>query len=308
MQSPNKSGLDPRSFPVYAAVVRALVIINPVAGLRRDGRRPSRQELARRVLGAGTDIELTRHAGHAEELARRAAAERYDVVFAWGGDGTINEVARALASTRTALALVPAGSGNGLARALRIPLRPAAALAHALVRPARRIDAGSLGGRFFVNVAGVGLDAEVAAAFGHGTRRGGLRYVSIALQKGVRYRPIEYSIEAGNDRVAARALIVALANSPQYGNGAIVAPRASVDDGLLDMVVVRDRSLAGRLAGVGHLFTRTLHRAPGVLTRQVTRVTIEADVPLRFHVDGEAFQGENRLEGVVHPKVLKIRA
>jgi diacylglycerol kinase (ATP) len=286
-----------------------LVIINPIAGPRRNHGSLARADVARRVLGRDVEIRVTERPGHAEELARQAADERCDVVFAWGGDGTINEVARALAFTDTALALVPAGSGNGLARALGVPLRPAAALAHGVRRPARRIDAGSLGGRFFVNVAGVGLDAEVAARFGRpGARRGTIPYVSIALQAGLRYRPIEYTIHLADDRLTARALIVALANSPQYGNGAIVAPRAALDDGLLDLVVVHDRSLLGRLAAAPHLFTRTLHHLAGVQMRQVTRVTIEANVPLRFHADGDAFEGGPHLEGLVQPGALKIRA
>jgi len=294
----------------YADQVRALVIINPIAG-RRGGRRagPARAELARRVLGARTEVQLTERPGHAEDLARHAAAQLYDVVFAWGGDGTINEVARGVASTGTALAIVPAGSGNGLARALGIPLDPAAALAHGLERPERRIDAGSLAGRFFVNVAGVGLDAEVASRFAsRGARRGPLPYISIAIQAGLRYRALEYVLDLAGDEIRERALIVALANSPQYGNGAIVAASASLDDGLLDVVVVRDRPFVARMAGARHLFTGTLHRAAGVLTRQVTRVVIEADVPLRFHVDGDPVEGGNRLVGVVHPGALKIRA
>ena len=289
--------------------MRALVIINPIAGPRRNRDSVPRADLARRMLGQDADIQITGHAGHAEELARQAAAQRYDVVFAWGGDGTINEVARALASTETALALVPAGSGNGLARALGVPLRPAAAFAHAIDRPPRPIDAGSLGGRFFVNVAGVGFDAEVAARFARrGRRRGPLPYVSIALCAGLRYRPAEYTIHLADERLTVRALIVALANSPQYGNGAIVAPHASVDDGLLDLVIVGDRPLVARLADVRHLFARTLHRAPGVIMRQVRHVTIEASLPLRFHADGDAFEGGTRLEGIVYPGALKIRA
>ncbi len=288
--------------------MQTLVIINPIAG-RHQSTAGARADLARRVLGRHADVALTERAGHAEHLARQAAAEGYEVVFAWGGDGTINEVARGLASSDTALALVPAGSGNGLARSLGVPLRPDAALAHALRCSTRRIDAGSLGGRFFINVAGVGLDAEVAARFGRpGARRGPLPYVSIALQTGFRYRPLQYTIHLGDDRLEARALLIVLANSPQYGNGAIVAPDASVDDGLLDLVVVHDRSIVGRLASAGRLFTRSLHRAPGVVMRRVTRVRIEANVPLRFHADGDAFEGGPHLEGSVQPGALKILA
>ncbi len=303
------SPLDLRWQASYADPVRALVIINPIAGRRHSGRSTSRADLASRVLGPHVEIERTERAGHAEDLARQAAAARYDVVFAWGGDGTINEVARALARTETALAIVPAGSGNGLARALRIPLVPDQALAHAVTRPARCIDAGSLGGRFFVNIAGVGLDAEVAAHFARrGTRRGPLPYVSIAFQTGLRYRPVEYVLDLGDGPVRERALIVAIANSSQYGNGAVVAPAAAVDDGALDVVVVRDRSLAARIMDARRLFTGTLHRAPGVLMHRATRVTIEADSPLHFHVDGDPVEGGHRLEAAVHPGVLKVRA
>jgi YegS/Rv2252/BmrU family lipid kinase len=290
--------------------MRILVIVNPISGRRRRrAERPSRADVARDVLGAGADVQLTEAPGHAEDLARHAAASGYDVVFAWGGDGTINEVARALASTDTALAIVPAGSGNGLARALGIPKDPAAALAYGLARPDRRIDAGSLGGRFFVNIAGVGLDAEVASRFARrGTRRGPLPYISIAIQAGLRYRPLEYTLELDGDLLRERALVVALANSPQYGNGAIVAPNASPDDGLLDVVVMRDRPFLGRMMHARHLFAGTLHRAAGVLTRRVTRVVIEASVPLRFHVDGDPVEGGHRLVGLVHAGALKIRA
>jgi len=288
------------------------VIVNPVSG--RRGRRggEARVALARRILDAcriDAEVVATRAPGHGAELAAALLAAGADLIVAWGGDGTINEVARGLVFTDTALALVPAGSGNGFARALGVPRGAAAALAHALSHPARRIDAGSLGGRFFVNVAGVGLDAEVAARFGRrGTRRGPIPYLSIALQTGMRYRSLEYVIHLPDDRFTARALIVALANSPQYGNGAIVAPNASVDDGLLDLVVVHDRSLVGRFATAGRLFTRSLHRAPGVEMRRVTHVRIEANVPLRFHADGDPFAGGHHLDGAVQPGALTIRA
>ncbi len=285
------------------------MIINPIAGRRRATRGTSRADLARRILGPGVEVARTERAGHAEDLARQAAAAGYDTVFAWGGDGTINEVARALASTDTALAIVPAGSGNGLARSLGIPLAPGRAIEHAVARGARRIDAGSLDGRFFVNVAGVGLDAEVAAHFARrGTRRGPLPYVSLAIRTGLFYRSIDYVLDFGQGPVRERALIVAIANSPQYGNGAIVAPGASLDDGLLDVVIVRDRAIAARVLTARHLFTRTLHRAPGVVIHRAKRIAIEAESRLRFHVDGDPAEGGHRLEARVEPAVLNVRA
>jgi YegS/Rv2252/BmrU family lipid kinase len=305
--------LIPIPGPAYAGAVRVLVLVNPVAGRQAAGRGvETRLSLAREMLssrGVAGEAMATTHAGHAEEMARRAAAEGYDTVFAWGGDGTVNEVARALSFTDTALAVVPAGSGNGLARALHLPLDSRAALACGLDRPARRLDTASLGDRFFLNVAGVGLDAEVAAAFNRpGMARGLLTYVSIGVRAGLTYRARQYTLTVGGDQRHERALIIALANASQYGNGAIVAPDASPDDGLLDLVVIGERGPFGRLRAARRLFNGTLPRAAGVMTRKVEQVIIEADVPLRFHVDGEAAEGGTRLVGLVHAGALKVRA
>ncbi|MGE5358553.1 MAG: diacylglycerol/lipid kinase family protein [Bacteroidales bacterium] len=295
--------------------MRALVIINPIAGrTRRSLDTEGRVELARRVLGGlGVDAEVatTERAGHAEELARRAAADRCDVVFAWGGDGTVNEVARAVAFTTTALAIIPAGSGNGLARALGVPRDPAVAMSRAVGLAGRRIDGGSINGRFFANVCGVGLDAEVAWRFNQrqSRRRGPLPYVGLAIRAGLRYRALDYRLTLDGATEAARALIIAIANSPEYGNGAIVAPGAVADDGLLDVVVVEDRALVGRLLGARRLLAGSIIGAPGVRRRRARRIVIEADAPtLRFHVDGDPAEAEPALVVVVHPAALLIRA
>jgi diacylglycerol kinase (ATP) len=293
----------------------ALVVINPIAGRTRRSLTPDeRSRLAAHVLhghGCTAVVAVTERAGHAEELARQAAADGREIVFAWGGDGTVNEVARALAFTNTALAIIPAGSGNGLARALGVPREPAAAIAHALALPGRRIDGGSIGGRFFANICGVGLDAEVAWRFNRRTagRRGPLPYVSLAVRAAVRYRAVDYTLTLDGVTHRERALIVAVANSPEYGNGAIVAPGAVPDDGLLDVVVVRDRSLVGRALGARRLLTGSILRAPGVLHWQARRIVIETAGPLqRFHVDGDPAEADSTLVVVVHPAALIIRA
>jgi diacylglycerol kinase (ATP) len=295
--------------------MQPLVIINPIAGrTRRSLTAEDRAQLAARVLhahGHMADVVVTERAGHAEQLARQAAADGREMVFAWGGDGTVNEVGRALAFTNTALAIIPAGSGNGLARALGVPHDPATAIAHALAVPCRRIDAGSIGGRFFANICGVGLDAEVAWRFNRRTRgrRGPLPYVSLAFRSAARYRAVDYTLTLDGIIHRERALIVAVANSPEYGNGAIVAPGAVPDDGLLDVVVMRDRSLVGRALGACRLLAGSILRAPGVLHWQARRIVIEADAPAqRFHVDGDPAEADSTLVVVVHPAALTIRA
>jgi YegS/Rv2252/BmrU family lipid kinase len=259
--------------------------------------------------GVEGTVRLTEGPGHALELARAAVDARTAVVCAWGGDGTVNEVARALAGTGTALGVVPAGSGNGLARELGIPWDPAAALGVALGRRERVIDVGDVEGRLFVNLAGIGLDAHVAALFNarHGGRRGFWPYVAIGVREILRYRAREYTIRVGSETWQERALVIICANARQYGGGAVVAPTARPDDGQLDVVTVATRPPLVALRDALHLFRGTLDRAPGVSTRRTPTVEIAGSEPILFHVDGEAVTGGPVLTVRIRPAVLRVR-
>jgi YegS/Rv2252/BmrU family lipid kinase len=259
--------------------------------------------------GAEGQVQLTEGPGHALELAREAVAARAALVCAWGGDGTVNEVARAVAGTGAALGIVPAGSGNGLARELGLPWDPAQALGVALGRRERVIDVGDVEGHLFVNLAGIGLDAEVAARFNvrHRGRRGVWPYVWMGAHELLRYRAREYTIRIGPETWHERALAVVCANARQYGGGAIVAPAARLDDGHLDLVVVGARPPLVALRDSLHLFRATLDRAPGVRTARAPVVEIEGPEPLLFHVDGEAVMGGPVLTARIRPAVLRVR-
>jgi YegS/Rv2252/BmrU family lipid kinase len=259
--------------------------------------------------GVQGTVRLTEGPGHALELARTAVAARATLVCAWGGDGTVNEVARAVAGTGTALGVVPAGSGNGLARELGIPRDPAVALGVALGRRERVVDVGDVDGRLFVNLAGVGLDALVAlrSSTRISRRRGVWPYVAIGAREILRYRAREYAIRVGAEAWRERALLVVCANGRQYGGGAIVAPTARVDDGQLELVVVAARPPLVALRDALHLFRGTLDRAPGVRTVRTPAVEIAGPEPLLFHVDGEAVLGGPVLSVRVRPAVLRVR-
>src|SRR5262249_52955681 len=284
------------------------VIVNPAAGPRgrRAGRR--RVALAESVLAArrvqGT-VRLTEGPGHAFELARSAVAARAQLICAWAGDGTVNESARAVAGTGTALAIVPAGSGNGLARELGIPWEPTRALNVALGQRERVIDVGDAGGRLFVNLCGIGLDAHVAARFNArpGRRRGLWPYLSIGVREILRYRAREYAIQIDGEAWKERALAIVCANARQYGGGAIVAPTARPDDGQLELVTVAARAPVVALRDALHLFRGTLDRAPGVRTRRTPTVQIAGTDPILFHVDGEAVSAGPSLTVRIRPAV-----
>jgi diacylglycerol kinase (ATP) len=295
-----------------------VVIINPVSGPARRGNAATRVEIATRTLerlGVRGDVRLTEQGGHAHELALEAARSGAELVIAWGGDGTVNEVGRALLQfgesegPAPALGLIPGGSGNGLSRELGVPFHPGQAIEHAVRSPARRLDAGELGGRMFFNAGGVGLDAHVAALVS--TRihhRGLLPYLRAGASDLLRYRPVEYTVLADGRTTQIRALFVALANSKQWGFGAAIAPTASPTDGWLEMVVVEDRKILGNLARVPSLFLHRINRQDGIITTRVREVTIRSSGPLLFHVDGEAMQGAESLTARVHPGALEIKA
>ena len=290
----------------------ASVIINPTAGSSTrppDTRRLA--SLARRAFAQASltgEIVFTERAGHARELAADFVRRGFSPIIAWGGDGTVNEVASALAFQDAVMGIVPTGSGNGLARELGISLRPERAIATAARGIDRTIDVGELGGRLFVNLAGVGLDASVASLFNRLAGRGLLRYVQATLSTVFSYVAEAYTITAGGETFEHRALIVELANGRQYGNGALIAPQAKLDDGLLDLVVVGPLSPLRVLWGVRRLFNGTIDQAPEVSTRTASSITISAEQPIRFHVDGEVAQGTESLTAIVHPGALRIRA
>jgi diacylglycerol kinase (ATP) len=289
--------------------VSTAIIINPISGGVRPHVARARAQLARSVVGARgerLDVFVTDAVGHARELATAAVKQGARLVMAWGGDGTINEVASALAFSDVALGIIPAGSGNGLARELGVDPRPAVAIADALAAEARLIDVGEIEGRLFVNIAGIGVDAFVASRFSLARRRGFLGYVGLTASALVTYVPTDYRITAGGTRVDARAILVTIANSAQFGNGARIAPGARVDDGLLDLVVLEERWRLVTLSQLPRLFNGTVDRMRGCTIQRIREVTVEADEPMTFHVDGEPVVGGTRLRALVHPGALRV--
>ena len=308
-------GPRPRRIVTSAAAGRRVaVIINPISGL---GARPDaarrRAEIAAACVEAhrvAADIFVTERRHHARELAHAAVTNGATTVIAWGGDGTVNEVASALVFREAALGIVPSGSGNGLARELAVPLEPRAAFEMALGAHRRRIDAGELGGHLFFNVAGIGLDAEVAHRFAAGglVRRGLAMYLVRSTQAVLSYQAMPMTLAVDGVARSVRPLIIAFANARQYGNGALIAPRARVDDGRLDVVVIDDRSVLGIVRRVPALFRGALASVPGVTMETAARAEVIAPGPIRYHVDGEPCGSSGTVSAVARPSALMVCA
>jgi YegS/Rv2252/BmrU family lipid kinase len=266
-----------------------------------------RDEVERRDLIAS--IHLTERPGHAREIAAAAVADRADLVIVWGGDGTVNEAGSAIAGSTTALALLPAGSGNGLAGGLGVARHPGAALATALGSKTVAVDVGMLDDRPFFNVAGIGFDAHIARLFNERPqgRRGRLPYVVIGVREGCRYKGKDYAITLDGSSQRTRALLIAFANGQEYGMGMQIAPKARVDDGLLEAVVVEDRSVLARFRDARHLALGSVDRAPRMMMQPIRTAVVEAAGEIEYHVDGEPGVVQDRLSITVRPGALMVK-
>jgi YegS/Rv2252/BmrU family lipid kinase len=283
-------------------------IFNPCSGRQRNsGLLPVVREFIR-SKGLDADLVITEGPGHATELAREAVAAGCGRVIAVGGDGTVNEVAQALLDSPATLALVPCGSGNGLARHLGLPGSAAAALdlasdPDALAMP---IDTGSVNGRPFFNAMGLGLDAEVSRRFNGLTRRGLPAYARTAFDVFFNRAQERCTITSGGSTRELDVLLIAVANSDQYGNGAFIAPGARADDGLLDLVAVSPVGVPGAFVLGVRLFAGSIDRSPRVLRIQGAGFEIVRAKGGIVHTDGEIHETGAVLNIAVHPNSLSV--
>ncbi len=286
-------------------------IINPKAGKGFVTRLPERIHAVFRGRGLRYEIALTEHKGHGLELSRRALIAGFTKIVAAGGDGTIREAAEPLITKTASLGILPCGSGNGLARNLYMPLDPERALQGLLEWPARKIDVGLANGRPFLCSAGVGLDAEVARAFNarQDGRRGIFPYVYHAARAFFRYSPAMVTVKSKGIRREFSPMIVAVLNGQQYGGGAKAAPDAYIDDGLLNLVVVKKAGILRTLRAIPALFNGGLLRHKDLVTTDAAS-GIEIGFPpgAAYHLDGEDFTGDGTLRISVLHRALSVIA
>jgi len=306
---PNASPLAPSSDTREAMEGKMRLIFNARSGrLRRNAQLLPllRNFIAARALDA--ELFLTEGPCHATFLAREAVLDGCARVIAVGGDGTVNEVAQAVRHTPAVLGIVPTGSGNGLARHLHLPNSAAAALELAAAASPRiaDLDTGTVNGRPFFNAMGLGLDAEISRRFNRLTRRGLPAYVRTALGAFLTCRTEPCVIAAEERSDAMDIMLIAIANSDQYGNGARIAPGARADDGLLDLVAVGRVGPIGAVILGARLFLGSFDRGSSVRRLRGPRFRIERTAPGIIHTDGEVHPADAHLEVVVHPRSLRV--
>jgi YegS/Rv2252/BmrU family lipid kinase len=285
---------------------RILFIVNPISG-HRDKRKFGEEAAA--VLGGGDityEIVFTERAGHATELASETVGD-YDIVAAVGGDGTLNEVARGLLHSSTAMAVIPCGSGNGLARCLHLPLKTSEAIRLLRDGKVERIDTGTVNGKLFLSVAGIGLDAQTAEDFARDPRRGFIPYAHYATNNYFHLKPETVRITFdGRKTLTCSPMLVTFANSNQYGYNAVIAPHASLQDGLLDTCILSRPPLPLIPAFVGMLMHGHLDRSRYLTEIQSAHITVERPSAGVVNIDGEPVMMEAVLEVRVVPQSLRV--
>ena len=275
---------------------KAVFIINLISGTSDKAAIPGLIDQYLDKTQFEYEIAVTQYAGHASEIAAKAKDDGVDVVVAIGGDGTVNEVARAIVHSSTALGIIPCGSGNGLARHLLLPLNVRKAIEVINRCEIRQLDYGIINDYPFFCTCGMGFDAFVSMKFAEAGKRGPITYVENVLREGLKYKPETYTIEDESGTLQYKAFLISCANASQYGNNAYIAPQASMSDGLMDVIIMEPFDVFEAPQISIEMFSKTLDK----------NSKIRRDKPGVIHYDGDPVMTGADIDVELKPKGINI--
>ena len=280
--------------------------MNPISGIGKQ--KDVEQLIADRLDKTRflPSISYTNAPGHAVGISRKAAVDGVEVVVAVGGDGTVNEVASGLVDTKTALAIVPAGSGNGLARHLNIPMNLKGAIDVINKGKILKIDTATINGQLFVNVAGVGFDAAVAKKFALAGKRGFSTHLRITTNSYKNYEPKQYTLIVDGKVIKRRALLISFANSSQFGNNTSIDPSASVSDGYIDVCIVGKMPYWKTFFLAPLLFLKKFDQTRYVEIIRAKEVVLKRKKGKSIHLDGDPKIMGKELTMRINPLSLNV--
>lgn len=287
---------------------RIVFVVNPISGTQ--GKKAILKWIDERIDRSVYDYSIikTEYAGHATQIASSAVKDGVDIVVAIGGDGTINEIARSLVHTDTALGIIPCGSGNGLARHLGIPMDAKAAV-DALNKGNRLcMDYGKINNIPFFCTCGVGFDAFVSLKFADSGKRGLLTYLENTLHESLIYQPETYEIENEEGTVKYKAFLIACGNASQYGNNAYIAPQASLTDGLMDVTILEPFTVLDVPSLSFQLFNKTIDQNSRIKTMRAKKIKIHRQHDGVLHFDGDPLMAGKELDVEIIPQGLYVIA
>ena len=285
---------------------KIIFIMNPISGTASKAGIPNLIDSTLDKELFEYEIKLTERAGHASELATEAKNNHADIVVAVGGDGTVNEVARSLVHSDTALGILPCGSGNGLARHLLLPMNLRKSIEVINACKINDLDYGVINGHPFFCTCGMGFDAFVSMKFAEAGKRGPITYVENVLREGLKYKPETYVIQDENGTNQYKAFLISCANASQYGNNAYIAPQASMSDGLMDVIIMEPIDLIEAPQISIDMFNKTLDKNSRIKTFKCQKLHIHRSQPGVIHYDGDPVMTGEEIDVEIRPKGIKI--
>jgi diacylglycerol kinase (ATP) len=286
---------------------KILFIINPISGIGKKGKLPSLIEKYIDKDRFDFEIRTTEYRKHAKQMAYQSAMDGFDIVCAVGGDGSVHEVGTALIGTNTKLAIIPAGSGNGLARHLKIPLNVRKAILTINEMNTIKMDTVLVNDKPFLNAGGYGFDAIIAKKFDENKKRGFSNYVKLVFREFLKYNPINVTIDVNGEVKKLPVLLCTIANASEFGNGFCVSPKSDVTDGKIELCLLKPFHIWNAPKLAYQFFNKKTDRSrfAEIISFEKARITLTEKIA---HYDGEPFKVRSVLNVQVVPKSLNILA
>ena len=288
-----------------------LFLLNPRAGVQKG--QPLQQLIKKRceAVSVNYTIEYSRADGNYNQLREKISSEKITDIIIAGGDGTISAITAQLKDLPVNFGIIPRGSGNGLALAAGISKNPNKALDVIFKGNAQRVDGFLLNEYFSCMLSGLGFDAQVAHDFDNQKRRGFWKYVQIGLKNLIGIKTYSFAVQSKEKNLNLNAYFISIANSNQFGNYITIAPKASLTDGLLDVVAVEKTNLfLLPLHVLWHIrfgkFTKDFTKHSTITYFQTDELTIENHQMAPLHIDGDGKETTKTISIKILPKAYSL--
>ncbi len=285
-----------------------LFIINPISGVGKKKIIPKFIDKYLDLTQFKFEIKYTQYRKHAHEIANQFKSQ-FDIIVAIGGDGTVNEIGSALVNSNCAMAIIPTGSGNGVARHLKIPLKIKKAIQKINESNQIEMDTGLINGVPFIGTCGFGFDAHIAKKFDDYHKRGFMSYAKLVKREFKRFQPLSYQVRTPGGIGKFTTFMFAVANTSEFGNGFVISPNSSVSDQIFELVKL-DKFKSKDIIRLGkQIFSRQIHKSKFHQTLSVNgpfEVEIMGKTETLYHIDGEAMVGPNTFKIEIVPAGLKV--